>query len=106
MATSRARAVAAAPRMDLATSQPFIPGVVGFASKFQNELAAATGTFAARLHCPTVQFDQALDEGQSNSQSAVRAVQPPVRLSEEVENTRQEIGRNSHAGVPHRNPRS
>ena len=60
--------------------------------KPHDELAALAGPVALRHHGPAVQLDEALDEGQADAQTALRAGERAVALGEQVEDLGELLG--------------
>ncbi len=54
-----------------------------------------------RLNAAAMHLDQPLDQGQSDAQSAVRAVERALGLREEIEYSRQQVARDPDAGITH-----
>ena len=65
------------------------------------KLAALAQPFAVYLDAAVVHFDQVLDDGESDSQAAVRAIHGPVALQVQVENMRQHLRVDTRALVAH-----
>src|SRR5205085_5199659 len=66
-----------------------------------NELASSIGAFARRDDGPALHFHEAADDGESDPQAALRTIDCAIQLREQLEDAKQRVLRNAHAGVAH-----
>ena len=49
-----------------------------------------------------MEFDKTANEGKTDAQAALRAIQTPIDLGEQLEDAGQHLGRDADAGIAHR----
>src|SRR5690606_7587335 len=72
----------------------------GYSGRHADAELAALSDRALDVDLPAVHDDEPLHETKTDAEAAVRTVELTFRLSEHVEDVRQQIGRNADARVP------
>src|ERR1051325_11036578 len=79
----------------------FLRGDLAHQRQPHDEFRTATDAVADRLDRATVQLDEPADQGESDAETALRAVERRIHLREELEHALQHLWRYADTVVPH-----